>query len=239
MPASDWAGAPYVRIYSTLSADHRAVWNDDRLLAAYVRLLMAADAAWPGLATLPRRIADDTVADLVREEVIDVDGDLYHFHGLDDERSTRARRGQIGGIVRAHTAERDSLGRFAGASLEEASTNGAAPVATSVVPVAGTSSIPASPPTEPARPQGGRGSERSTTPARTRAREDDDVPRFGRRPPPDPAAIACTDYNGHRSAHQWWEGIGWKCMTCERARADAEPTFRERVARHVPEDDPF
>jgi hypothetical protein len=231
----EWAGAPYVRIYSTLARDHRRVWRDDQLLAGYVRLLMAADAAWPGPAELPRGADPDMVARLVAEEVIDVEDDLYHFHGLDEERRGRAKRGQIGGFVRAAMADRDSLGRFAGTSLDAAHTNGAVEP---VEAIAGTSaSGPASPASQPASPPARReageaGAHPPRAPARTSAPARD--------PRPDPSRIACRDYDAHRAEHHWWgAGIGWKCSICEREDGESGQTFRERAERHTPPDSPF
>ena len=47
----------------------------------------------------------------------------------------------------------------------------------------------------------------------------------------DPSAIECTDYKAHQAEHRWHPGIGWKCLVCERAKADVDLTFTEKVER--------
>ena len=212
-----WSDASYIRVYTTLSRDHPSVWNDPTLLGWYVRLLMRANAAWPGLSEVPRAVPDDVLDRLEAEQVIDRAGDhLYRFHGLDAERNGQRRRGQTGGIVRATSAVRDPLGRFAGAG----SSNAGPDAGLSLVPDAGTSSLDVQRSSVTQHnatqdPSKGPALQSSNPPARAPAREG--------------SRIACRDYQGHRDQHRMITGIGWRCLVCESEKAMAEPTFSEKV----------
>jgi hypothetical protein len=83
--------APYSRVYWTIRNDDRlkAVYPDDRLLATWLRLLIAADMAWPAPADLPRAANAKAVAALEAAGVITTVGHLFTFHGLDAERGRR------------------------------------------------------------------------------------------------------------------------------------------------------
>lgn len=66
------------------------VWDNDARLAAWVRLLVAADLAWPQSATIPRSAKKAAIAALVIAGLIDlVDRDRFRVHGLDAERKGR------------------------------------------------------------------------------------------------------------------------------------------------------
>jgi hypothetical protein len=110
----DWADAPFVQVYQTLARDHPAVWNDLRLSGAWLHCLMAARAVWGLPFTPPREVADELVAMLIADDVLDPVGTgLYTFHGLDAELNGQASRGRSGGLARAKHAPRIG-GRFAG-----------------------------------------------------------------------------------------------------------------------------
>lgn len=85
--------APYSRIYWTVRADDRlaSIYPDDRHLAAWVRLLIAADMAWPAPADLPGSVRRASLAALEAAGAIELlSGGLFRFHGLDTERGRRA-----------------------------------------------------------------------------------------------------------------------------------------------------
>jgi len=239
MTDQDWADSRYVRVYATLPRDHPVVWADPVLLGWYVRLLMRADQAWPGLADLPAGLPDALIAD----EVIDVvPGGLYRFHGLDQERNGQRRRGHAGGVVRASSAPRDPLGRFAGGSNgdagpaldrslvsspdDDAGSFAGRPATVSSDPATDETDDLAGPLTGPAR------STSYSESSRGRARGEPGVPLpLQSRDHPNQGSIECSDYQGHAADHRWIEGVGWRCIACERVRAQDDLTFSEKVAR--------
>jgi len=85
--------APYSRIYWTVRSDDRlaTIYPDDRHLATWVRLLIAADMAWPAPADLPGSVRRASLVALEAAGVIELlAGGLFRFHGLDTERGRRA-----------------------------------------------------------------------------------------------------------------------------------------------------
>jgi len=69
------------------------VWDDDRALATWLRLLVAADMAWPASATLPFNVHAKSVAVLVGAGLVDRQAaGRFRIHGLDKERTTRSRQ---------------------------------------------------------------------------------------------------------------------------------------------------
>lgn len=95
--------APYSRVYWSVIDDEkfREVYDDDRALACWLRLLIAADAIWPAPASIPATARKAPVAVLVRVGLVDLQpGGRYRIHGLDSERgvrrlaATRLRLGQ-------------------------------------------------------------------------------------------------------------------------------------------------
>lgn len=86
---------PYSRVYWEVIDDPKFahVWDDDRALATWLRLLVAADMAWPASATLPRSSHAKSVAVLVDAGLVDRQaGDRYRIHGLDKERNARSEQ---------------------------------------------------------------------------------------------------------------------------------------------------
>ena len=111
----DWADAEYSRIYHTVVDDPKfdEVYDDDRRWAAYTRLLMAAEAAYPSPAPLPRWLADDVLEHLASVRIVEVvRRTSYRIVGLKAEREGRLNGNQVGGKARAEQAERDEHGRF-------------------------------------------------------------------------------------------------------------------------------
>lgn len=140
MAGRDWAEAEYSRIYWTIVDDEKFVdvFDDDRQWAAYTRLLMAAEQAYPSPASLPRWLADDVLEVLVERRIIElIRGHKYRIVGLKAERDGRLGGHAIGGKKRSEGAERDEFGRFVSA------------------PGAGPSDEPANRPAEPANASNG------------------------------------------------------------------------------------
>jgi hypothetical protein len=95
--------APYSRVYWTVRNDPRLadIYSDDHHWAAWNRLLLAADMAWPAPADLPGSVRRASLSALVSAGVVELlPGGLFRFHGLDAERgerriaATRLRLGQ-------------------------------------------------------------------------------------------------------------------------------------------------
>jgi len=103
----------YVRVYWSIIDDEKfaEVYDDDRSLAAWLRLLIAADQAWPSSAAVPASCRKASLDKLVRVGLVDlVAGHRFRIHGLDAERNGRAAS------ARNAAAMRWQSGRNAGAS---------------------------------------------------------------------------------------------------------------------------
>lgn len=89
--------APYSRVYWEIVDDPKFayVYDDDRALACWLRLLMIADQAHPASAHLPHFADKRAVQKLVEVGLVDVQGGgRYRIRGLDAERERRSRRTQ-------------------------------------------------------------------------------------------------------------------------------------------------
>lgn len=83
---------PYVRVYYRIIDDPKfsSVYDNDASLAAWLRLLLAADAMHPAPAHIPRGVKAAALDRLVKAELIDLlPGDRYRLHGLKSERERR------------------------------------------------------------------------------------------------------------------------------------------------------
>lgn len=88
---ADWG--VYSRIYHSLMTEKPTVWNDDRLLAAWTRLLVMSDQAWPAPAPLPRWLSLKTFDRLCEHGVLETAGSGYfRFAHLDEERGQRSKQ---------------------------------------------------------------------------------------------------------------------------------------------------
>jgi hypothetical protein len=91
--------APYSRVYWSVVDDPKfvSVYDDDRHLATWLRLLIAADALWPASCPMPGNARKASVAALVDAGLIDL-GTGYRFrvHGLDAERGRRRDAARTG-----------------------------------------------------------------------------------------------------------------------------------------------
>ncbi len=97
---SDQPDRHYARIYHRFKREYAAVYKDDRSLAAWVRLLMEADASWPTRPPLPRWIRGTILADLVDTGLVILDGTDYTVRGLDADRMRMRNAGRAGAAVR-------------------------------------------------------------------------------------------------------------------------------------------
>lgn len=86
---------PYSRVYWEVRADDRfvGIYTDNNHLATWLRLLIAADMAWPAPADLPasaRRVSLAALSDAGLVELLP--GHLFRVHGLDRERNERSQK---------------------------------------------------------------------------------------------------------------------------------------------------
>lgn len=105
----------YSRVYWTIVDDPKFehVYDDDAALAAWLRLLLIADQAWPASAHLPASCRPKSVKVLVGAGlVVPLPGGRYRVAGLDAERERRAGEQTNGGVVRARTGQRGPDGRY-------------------------------------------------------------------------------------------------------------------------------
>jgi hypothetical protein len=84
---------PYSRVYWEVRADPRFVdiYSNNDHLATWLRLLIAADMAWPAPADVPascRKASLSALCDVGLVELLP--GQLYRVHGLDRERNERS-----------------------------------------------------------------------------------------------------------------------------------------------------
>lgn len=82
----------YVLVYhEDLIANFAEVWDDDRVLATWLRLLANADKLWPSPAELPRGAKPSIVKQLVSVELIELlPNHRYKVRGLDAQRQRRS-----------------------------------------------------------------------------------------------------------------------------------------------------
>lgn len=101
--------AAYSRVYWSIIDDPKfeSIYDHDAHLAAWLRLLIIADQAWPAPAHLPRGIRETSVKALIGSGLIEIQGtDRYRVHGLNAE---RARRRLDAERIRGARNERDAM----------------------------------------------------------------------------------------------------------------------------------
>ncbi|HTR71890.1 MAG TPA: hypothetical protein VMH41_16900 [Mycobacteriales bacterium] len=86
--------AAYSRVYWSIIDDEKFanVYDDDRALATWLRLLLVADQAWPASAHVPANVNRKALMILSLAGLVDFDqrgGARYRIHGLDAERTRR------------------------------------------------------------------------------------------------------------------------------------------------------
>lgn len=115
---------PYVRVYYRIIDDPKfdGVYDNDAALAAWLRLLLAADAMYPAPATIPRGVKPSALDRLVKAELVDLlPGDRYRLHGLKSERERRQDQAR-----RAARKRWDDAGGNADAMPEQSGSNATA-----------------------------------------------------------------------------------------------------------------
>jgi hypothetical protein len=122
----------FVMVRFDIEDDERLaeIYPDDANLGLWLRLLMLADHAWPKPAYIPRSTNKRRLQTLVDAGVVVlVDGDRYHFHGLDAERQRRVDSSKAALDARWHTARTTSSDtpRTASRSTETIPARAAAP----------------------------------------------------------------------------------------------------------------
>ncbi len=95
------AHGPYSRVYHELADDHPEVY-DTPLLADYVRLLVAAEQAYPTRAKWAGHASRAAITRLVDVGLVTVDGARFTVKGLEKERGSRAQFARDAANVRWH-----------------------------------------------------------------------------------------------------------------------------------------
>lgn len=101
----------YVRVYYSVIDDERFehVYCDDAALAAWLRMLLDADALWPASASLPR-MSRRVLQVLTASGLVEVTGSRFRVHGLDAERQRRADAGRAGGLASGRSRMAGTVG---------------------------------------------------------------------------------------------------------------------------------
>lgn len=96
----------YSRVYHSIIDDPKfaGVYDDDRALATWLRLLILADAVWPASASLPRNVSTSALRKLIGVGLVDeVPGHRFRIHGLDTERNRRSEPARKAAAMRWHS----------------------------------------------------------------------------------------------------------------------------------------
>lgn len=96
MSERDWATSEYVRVYYSIVTDEKfkTVYSDDHALAAWLRLLIGADATYPMPAPMPASVAKKALRVLTDAGLVTISGAHYRISGLDKERAHRFNGGK-------------------------------------------------------------------------------------------------------------------------------------------------
>ena len=97
------ADRPYVRVYHGIVDDPKfaTIYDDDRRLATWLRLLIVAEQAYPASAYIPAGTHRASVTALVDAGLIDLGtGSRFRVHGLASERAMRSHSARIAAAVR-------------------------------------------------------------------------------------------------------------------------------------------
>ncbi len=102
----------FVLVYhEDLIANHAVVWNDDRALATWIRLLALADKMWPSSAELPRGTSMAAVGRLVSAKLVETVGAYgYRIPSLDKRRTAARNAASTAARIRHGTAPRNATG---------------------------------------------------------------------------------------------------------------------------------
>jgi hypothetical protein len=96
------AEGSWVRVYhEDLIANYAVVWDDDRALAAWLRLLVLADKLWPSPAELPRGISRPVLDKLVKAKLVQlVVPHRFRLRGLDAQRQRQRDAAKVAADAR-------------------------------------------------------------------------------------------------------------------------------------------
>lgn len=88
------------RFYWRFIREYPEVYDDDRLYANWMRLLVIADQAYPGDGIMPKRASTAAVKKLVTYGLVELTlTDRYRIKGLDADRERRSAQGRAGGLA--------------------------------------------------------------------------------------------------------------------------------------------
>ncbi len=107
---------PYSRIYHSIIDDAKfaTIYDDDRRLATWLRLLIVAEQAYPASGNIPTGTHRASLSALVDAGLLDLGaGSRFRVHGLDDERTWRSDAARVGGLAsgRSRAVEHPLNGR--------------------------------------------------------------------------------------------------------------------------------
>lgn len=98
---------PYSRLYHQLADEFPEVY-DGPDLAGYVRLLVAADQAWPTCARWAGYVTEPELERLAAAGLVIPDGARYRIRGMEKERSKRSQAASIAARSRWSDADRNA-----------------------------------------------------------------------------------------------------------------------------------
>jgi hypothetical protein len=101
MPSRD---DPYSRVYHRFSDEFPSVFDDDRAVAAWLRLLLIADAAWPTRPPIPATVNRKALSVLQGAGLVVVERGYYTMLGLDKQRTERRDKAVSAGLARVERA---------------------------------------------------------------------------------------------------------------------------------------
>jgi hypothetical protein len=116
----------YTRVYHSIVDDPKFsdVYDNDRRLATWLRLLIVAEQAYPASAYIPAGTNRTAVLALVECGLVDLGtGSRFRIHGLDAERTRRADAARVGGLAsgRSRSVQRPTNERSTKTNLDETS----------------------------------------------------------------------------------------------------------------------
>ena len=100
------AERPYSRVYHSIVDDAKfaTVYDDDRRLATWLRLLIVAEQAYPASAYIPQGTNRSAIRALVDAGLVDLGtGSRFRIHGLASERDMRSESARNAAAVRWHS----------------------------------------------------------------------------------------------------------------------------------------
>jgi hypothetical protein len=104
---------PYSRVYWRIVDDERFadIYGSDAHLAAWLRLLLGADQAWPASAAIPASVRRASVKALADCGLVELrPGGFYRIHGLEAERSRRVAHAERAASIRHSSGDAHGTG---------------------------------------------------------------------------------------------------------------------------------